>query len=165
MNTIELTVNGVARRAQVQPRTTLVDWLLGVLGLTGTHIGYSHGVCGARMVIVDGQPLRGCLMRSRLAEGMTVEGLSSPEALTPLQAAFRKHAAAHCGFCPHGIITTMYARLSAGPGGAALAQPADQVRGHAVSRFHLRYSAPHIAFMRSEIERGRVLVHGRHPPR
>jgi aerobic-type carbon monoxide dehydrogenase small subunit (CoxS/CutS family) len=118
MISIELTVNGVSRAAEVEPRTTLADWLREQLGLTGTHIGCSHGVCGACTVIVDGQPVRGCLMLAIQASGsevVTVEGLSSPEALTPLQAAFRKHGAVQCGFCTPGILTTMHALLSREP--------------------------------------------------
>ena len=118
MNTIALTVNGVTRSGTVEPRATLADWLRGDLGLTGTHVGCSHGVCGACTVIVDGQPVRACLMLAVQATGcdvVTVEGLSSPEALTPLQAAFRKHGAVQCGFCTPGILTTMHALLSTAP--------------------------------------------------
>lgn len=118
MIAFDLTVNGESRSAAVEPRTTLVDYLRGELRLTGTHVACAHGVCGACTVLVDGQPMRSCLMLAVQAEGAqvtTVEGLSNPEALTPLQAAFRKHAAVQCGFCTPGILTTMHALLTNEP--------------------------------------------------
>ena len=98
---IELTVNGVHREGLAEPRRTLADFLRDDLGLTGTHLGCEHGACGACTVIVDGAAVRACLMLTVQTEGasvVTVEGLSSDEALSPLQTAFRKHHALQCGF-------------------------------------------------------------------
>ncbi len=89
-----------------------------MLGLTGTHIGCELGVCGACTVIVDGSPVRSCLVLAVQAAGatvQTVEGLSSGETLAPLQAAFRKHHALQCGFCTPGMLMTAHALLSAEP--------------------------------------------------
>ena len=115
---IELQVNGTAVAAEVEPRTSLVDFLRDTLRLTGTHIGCEHGVCGACTVIVSGAAVRSCLMLAVQAEGekvITVEGLSNDDALTPLQAAFRKHHALQCGFCTPGMLTTAHALLSHEP--------------------------------------------------
>ena len=115
---IELQVNGTAVAAEVEPRTSLVDFLRDTLRLTGTHIGCEHGVCGACTVIVGGDAVRSCLMLAVQAEGekvITVEGLSNDEALTPLQAAFRKHHALQCGFCTPGMLTTAHALLTQEP--------------------------------------------------
>ena len=115
---IRLTVNGQAREGRCEPRKLLVDFLREDLGLTGTHVGCEHGVCGACTVIVDGYAVRSCLMLTAQAEGtkvVTVEGLSNDEALTPLQASFRKHHALQCGFCTPGMITTAHALLSEEP--------------------------------------------------
>lgn len=115
---IELQVNGTAVAAEVEPRTSLVDFLRDTLRLTGTHIGCEHGVCGACTVIVGGAAVRSCLMLAVQAEGekvITVEGLSNDDALTPLQAAFRKHHALQCGFCTPGMLTTAHALLSHEP--------------------------------------------------
>lgn len=115
---IELQVNGTAVAAEVEPRTSLADFLRDTLRLTGTHIGCEHGVCGACTVIVSGDAVRSCLMLAVQAEGekvITVEGLSNDDALTPLQAAFRKHHALQCGFCTPGMLTTAHALLSHEP--------------------------------------------------
>ena len=115
---IEFQVNGTAVAAEVEPRTSLVDFLRDTLRLTGTHIGCEHGVCGACTVIVGGAAVRSCLMLAVQAEGekvVTVEGLSNDDALTPLQAAFRKHHALQCGFCTPGMLTTAHALLSHEP--------------------------------------------------
>ena len=115
---IELQVNGTAVAAEVEPRTSLVDFLRDPLRLTGTHIGCEHGVCGACTVIVSGAAVHSCLMLAVQAEGeevVTVEGLSNDDALTPLQAAFRKHHALQCGFCTPGMLTTAHALLSHEP--------------------------------------------------
>jgi carbon-monoxide dehydrogenase small subunit len=113
-----MTVNGKAVDASVEPRTTLADYLRHQLRLTGTHVGCEHGVCGACTVIVDAAAVRSCLMLAVQAEGasvVTVEGLSSDQALSPLQTAFRKHGAVQCGFCTPGIVTTAHALLTAEP--------------------------------------------------
>jgi len=111
-------VNGNPVEVDVEPRLHLADCLREVLGLTGTHLGCEHGVCGACTVIVDGAAVRSCLMLTAQAEGssvITVEGLSSDEALTPLQTAFRKHHALQCGFCTPGMVTTAHALLTDEP--------------------------------------------------
>jgi carbon-monoxide dehydrogenase small subunit len=111
-------VNGNPVEVDVEPRLHLADCLREVLGLTGTHLGCEHGVCGACTVIVDGAAVRSCLMLTAQAEGssvITVEGLSSDDALTPLQTAFRKHHALQCGFCTPGMVTTAHALLTDEP--------------------------------------------------
>src|SRR3984957_19176848 len=103
---ITLTINGRDYPIRVEPRRTLVDAIRDDCGQTGTHLGCEHGVCGTCTVIVDGDAVRSCLMLAVQAEGsmvVTVEGLSSDEALTPLQTAFRKHHALQCGFCTPGM--------------------------------------------------------------
>jgi carbon-monoxide dehydrogenase small subunit len=112
------TVNGKAVTVEAEPRLTLADCLRHQLRLTGTHVGCEHGVCGACTVIVDGAAVRSCLMLAVQADGSavtTVEGLSDDTALTPLQAAFRKHHALQCGFCTPGMITTAHVLLSEEP--------------------------------------------------
>ena len=115
---IRFTVNRKRVRVQVLPRLTLADCLRHELRLTGTHLGCEHGVCGACTIIVNGEAVRSCLMLAVQADGaeiVTVEGLSNDEALTPLQASFRKHGALQCGFCTPGMITTAHALLSEEP--------------------------------------------------
>src|ERR1700741_1018610 len=111
-------VNGKPVSVEVEARSTLADCLRHHLRLTGTHVGCEHGVSGACTVIVDGDAVRSCLMLAAQAEGSsitTVEGLSNDEALTPLQASFRKHHALQCGFCTPGMLTTAHALLSEEP--------------------------------------------------
>jgi carbon-monoxide dehydrogenase small subunit len=111
---VSMTVNGEPVSADVEPRLTLVDFLRHRLGLTGTHVGCEHGVCGACTVIVDGAAVRSCLMFAAQAGGAsitTVEGLSDGVELSPLQQAFRRRHALQCGFCTPGILTTMHAFL------------------------------------------------------
>ena len=111
-------VNGKALEVDVEPRLSLADCLRDVLGLTGTHLGCEHGVCGACTVIVDGEAGRSCLPLAVQVAGeniVTVEGLSRDDDLTPLQAAFRKHHALQCGFCTPGMVTTAHALLSEEP--------------------------------------------------
>jgi carbon-monoxide dehydrogenase small subunit len=118
LSTVQLKVNGKALQASVEPRTTLADCLRYDLKLTGTHIGCEHGVCGACTVIVDGAPVRSCLIFAVQADGAditTVEGLAHGDALSPLQAAFRRHHALQCGFCTPGILTTAHVLLSEEP--------------------------------------------------
>jgi aerobic carbon-monoxide dehydrogenase small subunit len=101
-------VNGEQVRLAVEPRHTLADTLRESVGLTGTHLGCEHGVCGACTVLVDGEPVRACLMFAVQAEGTevtTVEGLSGPgEELHPLQEAFVAHHGLQCGFCTPGML-------------------------------------------------------------
>ena len=111
-------VNGKALEVDVEPRLSLADCLRDVLGLTGTHLGCEHGVCGACTVIVDGEAVRSCLTLAVQVAGeniVTVEGLGRDDDLTPLQAAFRKHHALQCGFCTPGMVTTAHALLSEEP--------------------------------------------------
>jgi carbon-monoxide dehydrogenase small subunit len=115
-------VNGKQVEVQVEPRTTLADCLRHDLHLTGTHVGCAHGVCGACNVIVDGAAVRSCLLLAVQMQGasiVTIEGISSDDALTPLQAAFRKHFALQCGFCTPGILITAHALLSEEPDASA----------------------------------------------
>ena len=111
-------VNGKTVSVDVEARLTLADCLRHNLGLTGTHVGCEHGVCGACTVIVDGQAVRSCLMLAVQADGadvQTVENLSTGDALSPLQAAFRRHHALQCGFCTPGMLMTAHALLIAEP--------------------------------------------------
>ena len=115
---IAFELNGRTVQPEVEPRLTLADCIRHELRQTGTHVGCEHGVCGACTVIVDGAAVRSCLMLAVQAEGAavtTVEGLSRDEALSPLQAAFRKHHALQCGFCTPGMLTTAHALLSDEP--------------------------------------------------
>jgi len=113
-----LKVNGKTHEVEVEPRLTLVDCLRHTLGLTGTHVGCEHGVCGACTVIVDGKPARSCLMLAVQADGAqieTVESLADGDTLAPLQASFRRHHALQCGFCTPGMLMTAHALLLAEP--------------------------------------------------
>jgi len=115
---VTLEVNGRRSELDIPARTTLADCLRHHLRFTGTHVGCEHGVCGACTVIIDGDAVRSCLTLAVQVDGAqitTVEGLSSDQGLTPLQAAFRKHHALQCGFCTPGILTTMHALLTAEP--------------------------------------------------
>ena len=102
-----LTVNGRDHAVRVEPRRTLADAIREDCGLTGTHIGCEHGVCGACTVLVDGAPVRSCLMFAVQAVGKpirTVEGLASGEELSVLQRAFMEHHGLQCGFCTPGFL-------------------------------------------------------------
>ena len=119
--TVTLTVNGVPRETTVPVRRLLSDALRHDLGLTGTHVGCEHGVCGACTVLVDGAPVRSCLMLAVQADGhavTTVEGLARDDGrggqlLHPVQGAFRECHALQCGFCTPGFLTTIAAGLEA----------------------------------------------------
>ncbi|MDQ1625022.1 MAG: aerobic carbon-monoxide dehydrogenase small subunit [Actinomycetota bacterium] len=115
---VELQVNGVQRTASVPARRLLSDFLRHDLGLTGTHVGCEHGVCGACTVIVDGRPMRSCLMLAVSARGheiTTVEGLGTPENMHPVQQAFRECHGLQCGFCTPGFLTTVAAFIEENP--------------------------------------------------
>jgi len=117
--TVELQVNGVERRGETEARKTLVDFLREDLGLTGTHVGCEHGVCGACTVLLDGEPVRSCLMLAVQASGheiATIEGLGNPENLNPLQTALRQSHGFQCGFCTPGFLMTATALLRDDPG-------------------------------------------------
>jgi aerobic-type carbon monoxide dehydrogenase small subunit (CoxS/CutS family) len=112
---VRLRVNGKDRSRTAEPRMTLADFLRGPLGLTGTHLGCEHGVCGACTVLVDGRTARSCLMLAVQAEGhevTTIEGLAPDGApLGPIQRAFAETHALQCGFCTPGFIMTVYELL------------------------------------------------------
>ena len=104
---IALTVNGTPVGRRVEPRQHLVDFLRDELGLTGSHTGCEHGVCGACTVRVDGDIVRGCLMLAVQANGCkveTIEGVSDSKELLPLQKAFHERNALQCGFCTPGML-------------------------------------------------------------
>jgi 2-furoyl-CoA dehydrogenase 2Fe-2S iron sulfur subunit len=114
---VELTVNGRRVRETVEPRLLLSDFLRHKLGLTGTHVGCEHGVCGACTIRLDGAAVRSCLLLAVQADGaeiVTVEGLAGRGPLTPLQEAFRRHHALQCGFCTAGILVAATELLERG---------------------------------------------------
>ena len=119
MKTIQLVVNGKSYTCEVEPRMLLSDCLRHALGLTGTHVGCEHGVCGACTILFDGQAVRACLMFAPQAQGhslRTVEGLASGAGrLDGLQQAFRDTHALQCGFCTPGILMTMTEFLAEHP--------------------------------------------------
>ncbi|MFT5172318.1 MAG: aerobic-type carbon monoxide dehydrogenase small subunit (CoxS/CutS family) [Gammaproteobacteria bacterium] len=129
---ISITVNGIAHQVDVPVRLSLADFLRHELGLTGTHLGCEHGVCGACTVLLDGRSVRGCLMLAVQADGCnitTVEGLgdgdgdgdgeshshSNGAGLSVLQQAFIDHHALQCGFCTPGMLTTLTELLANNP--------------------------------------------------
>ena len=111
MKSVEVTINGKPYSRTVEPRLLLSDFLRHELGLTGTHVGCEHGVCGACTVLLDGEPVRSCLLLAVQVDGhevKTVEGLAeSMERLHPLQEAFREAHGLQCGFCTAGILMTL----------------------------------------------------------
>jgi len=114
---VAVTVNGKRYRETVEPRLLLSDFLRHTLGLTGTHVGCEHGVCGACTVLLDGVSVRSCLLLAAQADGaelVTVEGLAQNGELNPLQAAFRECHALQCGFCTPGILMAATDLLSRG---------------------------------------------------
>lgn len=119
MSTITLTINGKPVSADVAVRTTLADFLRNQLGLTGTHLGCEHGVCGACTIAVDGEPMRSCLMLAVQADGAeitTVEGLEGEDGeLSALQESFHKNHALQCGFCTPGFLMTLHTLLQSEP--------------------------------------------------
>jgi aerobic-type carbon monoxide dehydrogenase small subunit (CoxS/CutS family) len=119
MRNITVTVNGKRHEATVPVRVTLADFLRHQLGLTGTHLGCEHGVCGACTVLFDGYSARSCLMLAVQADGheiMTVEGIATDAGtLHPLQQAFHEHHGLQCGFCTPGILTTLIELLRDNP--------------------------------------------------
>jgi carbon-monoxide dehydrogenase small subunit len=112
---ISLTVNGREHELTVEARRTLADMLRHDLGYTGTHLGCEHGICGACTVLMDGQPVRACLVFGVQADGTdvrTVEGLADGEQLSDLQQAFSDHHALQCGFCTPGFLMLAEAYLA-----------------------------------------------------
>src|SRR5438876_5736091 len=116
--TVRLRVNGVECQGRCEPRKLLVDFLREDLGLTGTHVGCEHGICGACTIFVNGEAARSCLMLAIQADGAelgTVEGLMSDGKLHPLQEAFHEHHALQCGFCTPGMLLTSLDLLRTNP--------------------------------------------------
>jgi len=115
---VNLTVNGKPHAVSIEPRRTLADVLRDDCGLTGTHLGCEHGVCGACTVLVDGKPVRSCLMFGVQAEGKeirTVEGLADGDTLHPLQQAFWENHGLQCGFCTPGFLMLAAGALEENP--------------------------------------------------
>ena len=115
---VTLTVNGRTMAARAEPRVTLADFLRDHLGLTGTHLGCEHGVCGACTVLMDGRTVRSCLLFAVQAEGhdvVTVEGLADGDELHPLQQAFHEAHGLQCGFCTPGFLLSGWELLAATP--------------------------------------------------
>ena len=120
---VAVTVNGTAYEREVEPRLLLSDFIRHDLGLTGTHVGCEHGVCGACTILFDGQPVRACLIFAIQADGhelTTVEGLGTIEELHPLQEAFWETHGLQCGFCTPGFLMTLVPFLEENP------QPTDE---------------------------------------
>jgi aerobic-type carbon monoxide dehydrogenase small subunit (CoxS/CutS family) len=115
---VQFSVNGQRREGRCEPRKLLVDFLREDLGLTGTHVGCEHGVCGACTVLVNGLAARTCLMLAVQANGteiITVEGLMKDNTLHPLQQAFHEHHGLQCGFCTPGMLLTALDFLNTNP--------------------------------------------------
>ena len=128
---VTVSVNGTTHRREVEPRLLLSDFLRHELGLTGTHVGCEHGVCGACTIRLDGAPVRSCLMFAVQADGhaiATVEGLApAPGRLSVLQEAFREAHGLQCGYCTPGILMTVSAFLEETP------DPTEEEVRHALS--------------------------------
>lgn len=118
MTTVTFTLNGQACRVEVEPRRTLVDVIREECGATGTHIGCEHGVCGACTILMNGEPVRACLLFAVQAEGKalrTVEGLEQDGVLHPLQRAFAEYHALQCGYCTPGFLMLAAGLLERSP--------------------------------------------------
>jgi len=119
LSQVSLTVNGISHDVAVEPRRLLSDALRHDVGLTGTHVGCEHGVCGACTVLVDGKPMRSCLMLAISAQDYeitTVEGLTCADgSLSPVQQAFKDCHGLQCGFCTPGFLTTIAAGVKENP--------------------------------------------------
>ena len=129
---IRVRVNGEEHAREVEPRLLLSDFLRHELGLTGTHVGCEHGVCGACTMLVDGEPVRSCLLFAVQADGReltTVEGLAIDGDLHPVQRAFQDAHGLQCGFCTPGILMTVVAFLREQPTPSA-EQIRDVISGH-----------------------------------
>ncbi len=126
-----MAVNGIPRTASVEDRRTLAEFLREQCGLTGTHLGCEHGVCGACTVLLDGGAVRSCLLfaaQLQDAEVTTIEGLSAEDgSLSPVQQAFADHHGLQCGFCTPGFVVSVTAFLSSNPA------PTDGEIAHALS--------------------------------
>ena len=118
-HSISVTVNGETRRGTVEARKTLADFLREDCGLTGTHLGCEHGVCGACTILLDGDAVRACLVFAVQVDGAditTIEGIGAPDGtLSPVQEAFRQCHGLQCGFCTPGFVVSVTAFLDANP--------------------------------------------------
>jgi aerobic-type carbon monoxide dehydrogenase small subunit (CoxS/CutS family) len=115
---IEVTVNGQRRVCETEGRTSLADLLRDGLHLTGTHLGCEHGVCGCCTVLLDGEPVRSCIILAAQADGhhvTTIEGAAAPGGLSPVQEAFCQAHALQCGYCTPGMVLAAQALLAANP--------------------------------------------------
>ena len=115
---VRVTINGESHEGRVEPRLLLSDFIRHGAGLTGTHVGCEHGVCGACTVLLEGAPVRSCLMFAVQADGAsleTVESLADGDTLHPLQEAFRQEHGLQCGYCTPGILMTLVPFLSQNP--------------------------------------------------
>jgi carbon-monoxide dehydrogenase small subunit len=119
VHTIELTINGEQQTHNVMSRQLLVHFIRDVLGMRGTHIGCDTGNCGACTIIVDGQPMKSCMMLAAQADGRSIETIESmgdgPDGLDPLQEAFREHHGLQCGFCTPGVLLNAKTLLDENP--------------------------------------------------
>ncbi len=116
--TIQINVNNIQYERTIEPRLTLADFLREELGLTGTHVGCEHGVCGACTILLDGQPVRSCIMFAVQANGhtiQTVESLAKDGELHPIQQAFWENSGLQCGFCTPGFLLTAVEFLDRNP--------------------------------------------------
>jgi len=132
---ITLTVNGVKYERPVEPRMLLSDFIRHELGLTGTHVGCEHGVCGTCTILFDGEAVRSCLMFAVQANGheiMTVEGLGTLDHMHPLQEAFKEKHALQCGYCTPGFLMTLVPFLKNNP------HPSEEEIRDAISGNHCR---------------------------
>ena len=152
---IQVSVNGVRYSHDIEPRLLLSDFIRHDIGLTGTHVGCEHGVCGACTILFDGEPVRSCIMLAVQAHGhelQTVEGLAPSEGeLNPLQAAFRTTHALQCGFCTPGFLMTLTAFLRDNP------QPNDGEIRDALSANLCRCTGYHHIFEAAKRACGRSL--------
>ncbi|HXD56514.1 MAG TPA: (2Fe-2S)-binding protein [Thermoleophilaceae bacterium] len=119
VHTIELTINGEQQTHNVMSRQLLVHFIRDTLGMRGTHIGCDTGNCGACTILVDGRPMKSCMMLAAQADGRTIETIESmgdgPDGLDPLQEAFREHHGLQCGFCTPGVLLNAKTLLAENP--------------------------------------------------
>src|SRR5690625_3607292 len=118
LHSVRMIINGEVIEAQVEPRLLLTDFLRHHLGLTGTHVGCEHGVCGACTILVDGDSMRSCLMLTVCADGreiQTVESFAKDDELSDIQQAFHEHHGLQCGFCTPGMLATCIDAMSKYP--------------------------------------------------
>jgi carbon-monoxide dehydrogenase small subunit len=148
---IDVTVNGIRHEREVEPRLLLSDFIRQDLGLTGTHVGCEHGVCGACTILLDGEPVRSCIMLAVQADRhdvRTVEALAGPSGeLNPLQSAFREAHGLQCGFCTPGFLMTLTAFLRDNP------SPTDEELRDALASNRCRCTGYHPIFEAAKLAR------------